>query len=336
MAALRALLACLVLASLASGCISDTTSSVTGMPDAADPPQGSRAGSPTAHGAPDRDEGSVDASPEGGQFVARRTVTIANDFGGASRSDLVLKSFNGGIALEPSTDGGYRLVAELYGRGTTQDEARQALDLLTLTNTDDLRQGTLALSFVLASGTPGAFPLPIGLPNGVSNGATFHLAVPAEPSHQIEVASSNGGIATERLHGSRLSADSSNGGISVDGAFAALALQTSNAGLSIDGTFHDVVGRTSNGGISADLRPTRSGSVDLSTSNAGIHVDVPRDESAFDITAATSNAEVRFDLEGRESEGDDHGTFRSGDWSSAGVKVTMELGTSNASIAVED
>ena len=337
MSASPSLVVCLLLACLAAGCISDgSPSSPSGSPEAAAPPQGSQAGSPSSHGSPDRDDGSVDAGPEGGQYVARRTVTIDNDFGGAARSEILLSSFNGGVSVVPSPDGGYHLVAELYGRGTTEDDARQALDLLTLTNEDDLGQGTLRLSFVLASGTPDPVPLPIGLPRSLGNGGTFRLEVPTQPAHDLEIQTSNGGVTVARMHGPLVQADSSNGGIEVTGDFTELDLSTSNAGIDLDGTFHDVAARSSNGGISADLQPTRSGKVLLSTSNAGIDVTVPRDDSAFDITADTSNAEVRFDLEGRESEGDDEGTFRSDDWSTADVQVTMELDTSNASISVED
>ena len=370
MAALRALFACLVLAALASGCISDGTSAASDAPEAAgqaqdgqDSQAGSRASdddaqpgdgtdepapgatqsaaascdAPATHGDPQRDDGTVDVSPQGSQFVARRTVTIDNDFGGAERSTVLLTSFNGAIAIAPSTDCGYHLVAQLFGSGATPDDARNALDLLTLANTDDLGAGgVLDLSFVLTSEAAAGVPLPIGLPTGLNNGGSFQLTVPPRPSHDLEAGSSNGAIDATGLHGPRLKATSSNGGLSVQGSFDSLELGSSNGGIDLDGTFHDVVGQTSNGGISLDLRPTRSGTLRLTTSNGAMEVGLPQDESAFDVTGDTSNGEVRFDLEGRESEDDDHGTFRSADWASASVQVTLELGTSNGSIDVED
>jgi hypothetical protein len=289
-----------------------------------------------AHGDPQRDDGTVSTAPEGSQFVARRTVTIGNDFGGAAGSSLLLATFNGGIAVTPSTDCSYELVADLFGRGATPDDARRALDLLTLKATDALQQGLLSLSFEVTSGTADPVQLPLGLSSSLSNGAALQLAVPPQPSHDVEARSSNGGILVNGLHGPRVEASSSNGGLSVKGSFDEADLGTSNAGIDLDGTFHDIVAGTSNGGISADLEPARSGTVLLSSSNAGISVTLPRDGSAFDITGDTSNGQVRFDLEGREMADRGRGTFRSGDWSSASVQVTIELDTSNASIVVED
>ncbi len=374
MAALRALAACLVFAALVSGCIAGPTSGtpagsgaatqsedgqdgspassddVDGQTDddqagdgsIADPaPQASPSDEepcdgPTVHGEPQRDDGTVDTVPETGHYVARRTVTIRNDFGGAERSDILLTTFNGAIAAMPSTDCDYHLVAELYGRGATPEDARQALDLLTLTATDKLDKGALGLSFVLTSDPSEAVPLPLGLSQGLTSGAILQLWLPFASAHDLETETSNAVIGVEGLHGPRLKATSSNAVLSVEGAFARLDLDTSNAALFLDGTFHDIVASTSNAVIEAELRPTQSGSVQLSTSSAAIRVGLPRDTSAFDITAEALNGNVRFDLEGHESSDGGQGTFQSSDWTSADVQVTMDLDTSNAQILVED
>jgi hypothetical protein len=337
---LSALAVALAAAAL-SGCIADTSSSLgsVGDPSAAEAPQGHEAGSPASHGTPKRADGPVDVKPEGGQFVARRTVTVTNDFGGAASSKLTLDSFNGGIAVKASSDGGYQFKAELYGRGPTQDQARQALDALTLAAQDDLAAGTLTLSFVLSSAplsSAGPLPIPPIVGSGSNNGGTFSLLVPPQPGHEMSLDSSNGGIAVDGLHGPSLKADSSNAGLSVHGAFGKAELDTSNGGIDLQGTFHDLAADTSNAGVDADLHPSRSGKVTLSTSNGGIDVRVPASGAAYDVTGDTSNADVEIRLGGSHIESDDHATYRSPDFASAPVQVTLDLSSSNAGITVED
>jgi Putative adhesin len=339
--ALPSLLACLSMLSLvlASGCISGPTASVASSdPGSAESPQGSMAGSPGSHGSPQRDEGAVSTQTEGGQVVARRTVTIDNDFGGASRSAILATTFNGGVVLEVSSDGGYHLTAELQGRGATPDEAREALDAVRLDNSDDLRGDTLELSFIITSGPLGSngFPFPIGPATSRSNGGSLHLAVPSEPAHDLEAGTSNGGIDVLGLHGPHVKAGSSNGGIHLEGAFEKAEVGTSNGAIELLGILNGIDGQTSNGRITAAFRSTESGQVSLSTSNGRIEVEVPHDDTAYDITASTSNGDITMDVEGHKSERDDHDSFRSDDWTTANVRIRMDLSTSNGEIDVRD
>jgi hypothetical protein len=334
--AVARLLPLLLAAVLASGCLADQTASLGGDPGHPGVPEGSNAGTASTHSSPQRDDGAVEVRSEGGQSVARRTVTIHNDFGGAARSHVVLGTFNGAISVKPSTDGGYRFTAELYGRGQSEQEARQALDLLRLQNTDELRGDELELSFALTANTPAALPLPIVLPDGANNGAAYTLWLPPEPAHDIEAGTSNGAILAQGVHGPRLTAGSSNGAIAAEGGFDQVEARTRNGAISLEGTFNDVDAQTSNGAIAVDLRPTRSAKVVLATSNGAIVVDLPRGEVAFDITANTSNGRVILDVEDRDSVSDDQATYRSPGWSSADLQLTLDLDTSNASIVVKD
>lgn len=333
---LLAVLAIALASSLLAGCMTDSSGSVAnaGDPSAAGAPQGSAAGSASAHGTPQRADGPVDVEPQGSQFVAKQVVTITNDFGGAAGSKLGLSSFNGGVALGASRDGGYQFKAELYGRGATEDQARQSLGLLKLAATDDLSGGTLALSFTLTSGSvPGLLPVLGGTAN---NGGSFSLLVPPQPGHDVSVDTSNGGVSADGLHGPALQAATSNGGMSVHGAFGTLGLDTSNGGLDLEGTFNDVKAGTTNGGVDADLRSTHSGKVEIGTSNGGIDVRVASSGAAYDVSGDTSNGDVDIRLGGTHIQSDSHATYRSPDWSSSAVQVTLDLSTSNAGISVED
>jgi hypothetical protein len=332
----RRLLPLLAVAVLASGCLVDQPATFSGDPAEPGVPEGDNAGTSSSHSSPQRDDGTVEVKSEGGQSVATRTVTIRNDFGGAVRSHVVLGSFNGAVVLKPSTDGGYHFTAQLYGRGQSEQEARQALDLLRLQNTDDLRSGELELSFALTASTPDVLPVPIVLPRGANNGASYTLWLPPEPAHDIEAGTSNGAIATEGLHGPRFKAGTSNGAIAADGAFDQVEARSSNGAITLEGTLNDIDAQTSNAAIAVDLDPTRSSEVILATSNGAVAVEVPRDGTAFDITADTMNGRVVIDVEDRDSVSDDHATYRSPRWSSADVQMTLDLDTTNGSIVVED
>ncbi|MHB1261702.1 MAG: DUF4097 family beta strand repeat-containing protein [Thermoplasmatota archaeon] len=334
----RSALVLLVAAVVASGCISDATEPQPGQaPDDARPPTGANAGTATSHSSPTRTEGSVQVRQEGGQYVATKVITVDNDFGGASRSHVVSMTFNGAVALQPSQDGGYHLTATLHGRGASEPDARQALDLLELQNTDDLRDGSLELSFALTANTPSMLPLPVVLANGVNNGAAYLLQLPPEPAHDVEVGTSNGAIAVVGLHGPNYKAGTSNGAIAANAAFDRVEAQTTNGAISLGGAFNDVDGQTTNGAIAVALDPTRTATVRLATTNGAIAVAVPRDDAlAFDITADTTNGRVVIDVEGHESVDDDHGDYRSPDWSSAAIQLTLDLDTTNGSIVVED
>lgn len=358
--ALRAALSLLLAALLSAGCISEPSESPQGPvgdeepagqsdegasfapppedPEQADEPTGQNAGTPVEHGTPQRTDGPVQVRAEGTQYVATRVVTVQNDFGGADQSRLVLSTFNGAIALQPSADGGYLFTAELHGRGATEQDARQALDLLELQSTDDLQGTRLELSFALVANPPAALPVPIVLPSGVTNGAWFQLAVPPEPAHDIEVGTDNGAIGSVGLHGPRLEAGTTNGAISADGAFDVTVVRTTNGAIGLGGgTFNDVTAQTDNGAIAVELDPLRTSAVQLTTDNGRISVQVPRGgDIAFDIQADTTNGEVTIAVEGHESEDDEHGEYRSPDWSSADIQLTLDLQTTNGSITVED
>lgn len=296
------LIVLLLASALAAGCISESTAPDEGTaPDDARPPTGDKAGTATSHASPTRTEGDVVVRQEGSQYVAMKTITVDNDFGGAARSHAILSTFNGAVALQPSQDGGYHLTANLHGRGATEQEAREALDLLELQNTDELRDGLLEVSFALTANTPGMLPLPVVLATGVNNGAAYLLQLPPEPAHDVEAGTTNGAIALTGLHGPHLKAG------------------------------------TSNGAIAVALEPTRTAAVRLATSNGAVAVALTRDDAvAYDITADTTNGRVIIDVEGHESVDDDHGDYRSPDWSSAAIQLTLDLDTTNGSIVVED
>ena len=304
----------------------------------ADRPVGARAGTAATHGAAQRTDGPVSVEPDGNQYIAKRTVTLANDFGGAVRSDLVLSTFNGDVALQPSQDGGYLLVAELHGSGATEDEARKALELLELQATDGLQGDRIGLSFTLVSGSPTPLPVPVVMVDTVNNGGSFRLWVPPQPAHGVGMNSTNGDMAVSGLHGPRYLAGTVNGDIAADGSWDQVEARSTNGAITVGGgTINDVTAENTNGDLAITAAPSRTSAIRLTSSNGDIDVAVPRDPAvAFDVEGDTTNGEVTIAVEEHDSESEGHGAYRSPGWASARVQLTLDLQSTNGSIVVED
>ncbi|MCA1811191.1 MAG: hypothetical protein LC623_04160, partial [Halobacteriales archaeon] len=152
----------LVAALLSSGCISALANDVPD-PTQGQAPAGPGAGSAAAHGPAQRTESPVTVTlgPDG--YVAAKDVTVRNDFGGAGAARLTLATLNGAIKAAAWGQGGYQLAAHLEGRGRTEQEARAALNTLTVLNQDTLTASRLDIGLQVRFGDPPA-PLPVQPP----------------------------------------------------------------------------------------------------------------------------------------------------------------------------
>jgi hypothetical protein len=322
----RLALVLLLTAALTAGCVGNAA--LPDDPTGASAPDGPRAGSPSDHDGPDKEQSGITVSRQGTRWVARQTITLSNDFGGASRSDVELDTLNGDVRISPSGDGGYEVVAQLFGEGSTESQARDALQKLRYASSESLDGSTLSLSIHVTSTTQ-------NLPVGESHGASLTAELPPEPSHALLADSSNGAITVTGLHGGIATLDSSNGEISVSGAFAKVVADTSNDAITLSGTFNSIVADTSNGAIVATVRATASGSLSFSSSNAAIRVTLEAGpDRGFDASGDTSNDEVTIDLGDDRDSGEDDASARSDGYEDKAIQVEVEADTSNAGIVI--
>ncbi|MHB1261703.1 MAG: DUF4097 family beta strand repeat-containing protein [Thermoplasmatota archaeon] len=325
--ALRPALVLVLSVALTAGCLDGGP--IPSDPASAAVPDGERAGSPSTHGNAGPDESAVTVSREGSQWVARQTVTLANDFGGASHSKVSLDTLNGEVRVSTSGDGGYEVVASLHGAGATEAQARHALGELRYSSTDSLGGSTLTLAVRVARAGTQSLPL------SESHGASFVAKLPPEPSHQLSADSSNGGITVTGLHGTNLVLDSSNGDLTVSGAFADVVADTSNGAIALSGTFNRIVADTSNGAIVATVRATESGDLSFSSSNAAIRVTLEAGaDRGFDASGDTSNGRVTIDLGDAQDSGEDDASARSAGYVDKAIQVEVDADTSNAGITI--
>lgn len=262
---------------------------------------------PTGHGTPQRTNSDVTVSNQGNnEYKASQTVTITNDFGGATTAALNLTTLNGGITATAWKQAGYRFVVNLEASGSTEQQARDALAGMDVIGTDKLDGSSLALGVEVGLNA-NSLPVSVGgvpVVGSSNHGATISADLPSPPSYRAALATSNGGIGVSGLHGDRVAATTSNAGVAVSGDWDAASLATSNAGISATGAINDLTGTTSNAGIVAKVSATRNGQQTLSTSNAGIVWSLKgSDHTGVDVDAGTSNGAVTSHLPGLSCSG---------------------------------
>ena len=207
---------------------------------------------------------------------------------------LVVVSFNGGITVEASSDGGIEVMATIRRADHVEYRVEQEGNTVTVVASRQERT---------TGNSPGA-EIVVSVPANTqvklvtSNGAI----VVRGTVRSGDVKTSNGAIELTDVKGTFV-ADTSNGLISVRGIVGTVNLETSNgniefAGEMIPGGRNDI--RTSNGSIDIVLRGTPSVEVDATTRNGTIKSDVPIRTSSTKSTSlqgtiGSGEADLRID-----------------------------------------
>ena len=329
----------LLLIALLSGCVESadpgTDSVDPGSPPAGtsqtassnEPAKADEASPGSAHGSPSRAESAVTVSRDGTKFVARKTVTLSNGFGGATQATVGLKTVNGDVDAADWTQSGYRTVASLSARADTEQQARDNLARLDVVHTDKLASGRLTLSTLIQ------FP-----PNVQGLAGDLAASLPAKPSYILSLESTNGDLDVDGLGGSSVSARTTNGGIGLAASFNSVVADTTNGGVGLDGTFNRGDVGTTNGDVTGTVRTTASGSWDVETTNGDIDLDFEGGpDHGFDVSGSCTNGSVDLDVAGSEAVGTQSRTskhVRSSGFSGKAVQVTVDLSTTNADVSL--
>lgn len=223
---------------------------------------------------------------------AQRTTNLTTDH--IAGSALEVRTHNGRVevvAAPERTD--VSIVARLYARGSTMQEAEERLAATTLrvSRNDD---GTLVIQPV--------FPEP----HRGGDGATIMIEVP--DVNGVTIDTSNGSVHTYGLTGILLvdtsngsvevidhdgdaTIDTSNGSITVNDHVGSLHLDTSNGSVRIHNVDGPVHADTSNGSIEVTLHDEQHGPLNLDTSNGSITVRVGAGFTGV-VSLDTSNGSV--------------------------------------------
>lgn len=327
----------LVAALLMSGCISALATDTARDPATAQAPSGPGAGTPATHGTPQRTDGPVTVTVGPNGFVAAKDVAVANDFGGSPAARLKLSTQNGAVRAAAGPGGGYQLAAHLEGSGKTEQEARAALDTLTVVNLDSLDTGLLDLALeVRFADLPAPVPTPVPIPSTsvgtLQRSARLSAALPAAPSEELRLETTNGAIGVEGLHGSRLAARTSNGAIHAAGAWDAADLRTTNGAIHLDGLFNDLDADTTNGAIGGTIASQRTCKQTLQTTNGSVKLGVKDGGHGYKVEGSTTNGRVAIAIGGAQASGKDTQRAQTPGFDGAAVQVTLKAESTNGSI----
>lgn len=310
----------LLLVALLSGCVAEDGTPIGDAPGdipAGEAPAGTNAGSAASHGSPQRTESDVTVTSNGGNHQARKTVTITNDFGGATAADVSLSTHVGGVSAADWGEGGYKVVATLSASGDTEQEARSRLAQMKVTHSESLSNGRLVLRTDIPSGPGGG-------------GISVHL--PPEPSYRLTMGAGTGGLAVEGLGGSVLTMDTGTGGIVAAGAFNTATLSADTGGIELEGTYNTLRVLTDVGGVSGTVTASASGTHTYDVGTGGIDVRLTGGaDHGYDVEASVGTGSVDIDLDdgtdvGTQSRTHKHVRTAGYDAKAVRVKLTAEAG----------
>lgn len=306
------LLTLLLTAALLSGCVVEDPATETTPQDAEDGQQQAASSSdqeePAAqeapagpHGTPQRTEGAITTGTDAQSYPgawARRSITITNDFGGATLGDLAAAISAGSILVRAADRDGYLVEATLESRAGTEAEARAILERAHFEHTDVLDGSTLFLTESVrvdpapASPSPSPVPLPPIVTIGAgSTGVRLDLAitVPLAPAIDLDADASSGDVTASDLHGPRLDVSTSSGEIVATLLrMRDVALSASSGDITVDGLVADSLkAETSSGSIHGQAVTARDVRVSTSSGDAyleGTLDNIDAESSSGDLT----------------------------------------------------
>lgn len=202
---------------------------------------------------------------------------------------LAVENRNGGITVEAWDRNEVQVEAIKQVKAASAERARETLKKIRI----DVQAGAGAVR--IATRYPkdegdGFFDWLTG--NNVSFSVTYKIKAPRQVVSDLR--STNGGV---RLVGTRGRAELSttNGGVSVERVAGDIKLRSTNGGLTVVEASGTLDGVTTNGGINVHLTEV-DGDVSLRTTNGGVTLRLPQDLRAS-VDIATSNGGIHSDLE---------------------------------------
>ena len=316
-------------------------------PDQRAPAGSAGSGSASSHGAVQRSETPVEISRSGDQYVARKRVSLGNDFGGASQAQVTLGTSNGAVTALANQGGGYGIEVQLEARASSESEARRGLDSLSVEHTDTLAAGSLRLTTRVQFGSldaPGT-PLPGGISVGgggtgsseIQRSGSIVAGLPPSASYVLTPSSSNGSARASGLSGSAADLSVSNGAVTLNGRWDTATLSSANGLVSVSGDYAQLDAHSGNGLVEAALQVNRSLTADIGSSTGSVDVELRGGNAGYDLTAQTSTGNASIDVAGTAAVGEQSRTSahrRSGDYGSRSVKAQVDASTSTGNVHI--
>jgi RNA polymerase sigma factor (sigma-70 family) len=242
---------------------------------------------------------------DAGDRKVRAEEVITKTFKTRGSVRLVVETFNGGVDVKTGERGVAKATVTRSARGSDEAAAREELRNVEVTMTQD--GDTLRIT-----------ARPTGQDQRVERGAAVDVQVP--PGSAVELHTKNGGI-TVAGASADVAVETFNGGINVQGGKGKLHLKTHNGNIKAEGGAGQLEARTGNGTITlqaenatvtshtgnGSIRFTgrlRKGENSFETGNGSIVLTLPR-EAQFRLDAGTGLGKVSsgFTLGGADGKG---------------------------------
>ncbi|NMB24097.1 MAG: DUF4097 family beta strand repeat protein [Firmicutes bacterium] len=283
-----------------------------------------------------------------GEWVGHFSVITEEREGRFAGDDvhLELATENGAIELEGWTEDYYRLILKKKVRGNDDQSARErAAEIVEIQENDE------GLRIISHAGPNEALHVKLSVPKdkryrlsfGTSNGQVY---VASLGSVAGSISTTNGKVELRELQGERLTARTSNGSVECLAVnVQELILATSNGRIKAGSTFAQrLEASTSNGSIMVSPQGShgQGQSLDLHTSNGGIHVKLPPElQNACWLDASSSFGAIKAELEGLQyfikenSFGYNRVQAETQGFAAQDGKISIYARTSNGSISIE-
>jgi len=263
-----------------------------------------------------------------GDYKAEETKS----FSGVAMADriyLEVDNFNGPIRVSTWGKDEYSIDLTIKAKGTTQKEAEKNLDEFKINFDERLVQGQmrLILNYDISPSARSKYSIEV------------EAILPVQAGIELDLDSSNGGIYLTDIEGDRLIMDTSNGELVFVNVFAEhITGETSNGQIRGDLEAPDTSLSTSNGKIDLTIPCTVSGEYDVRTSNGAIELIVsPSPQVGYDLDLSTSNAGIDIDLSDLDYSQNQRTrkAAKTEGFSGKSVQIVIEASTSNGSIDVD-
>lgn len=216
--------------------------------------------------------------------------TFAQSYPLSAGGTLTLRNVNGSVTLDAWDRNEVRIEADKEVKADSDAEAKKVMGQVKI----DVQPGagSLRVETRVPQRDSGFLDWLTGHNANVNVSYRVHLPRQAV----VDAESVNGHVSLTGTHG-RAKLATTNGGVKADGVDGALDLETTNGAIKASGITGTVKADTTNGGIDLQFATVpRQGDLDLSTTNGGVTVKLPKG-AAFSVDAETSNGRVHSDFE---------------------------------------
>jgi DUF4097 and DUF4098 domain-containing protein YvlB len=243
-----------------------------------------------------------------------QVATDTKNYSGSVTADEIYfetTNFNGEVKVSTWSSAEYKIDVDIEATGTTQEDAEDNLNELTVTLDENVVQNQLRLI------------LELDAPILIHNRLTINVDVflPATATINLDLTLSNGQIHVTEVTGREIVVQTSNGQVLLDGVEA-----------------QNLVGTTSNGVIDATLPCTINGNYSLITSNGAVNVHVSdSSDVGYDFDLLTSNGDVDVTLSDVTYTLDDsnHRIGETNGFSGKAVQIGINASSSNGDVNLD-